>query len=62
PPAPPRPPRASRPPDGERLWQFQHIASPAPKGATVSAPYRALAAGETVVVQRDRAFYAFPVA
>ncbi|MEV3894581.1 PQQ-binding-like beta-propeller repeat protein [Streptomyces anulatus] len=48
--------------DGERLWKFQDIGSAGPKGATVSAPYRALAAGETVVVQRDRAFYAFPVA
>ncbi|MFD8407013.1 PQQ-binding-like beta-propeller repeat protein [Streptomyces anulatus] len=48
--------------DGERLWKFQDIGSADPKGATVSAPYRALAAGETVLVQRDRAFYAFPVA
>ncbi|MGC5529340.1 PQQ-binding-like beta-propeller repeat protein [Streptomyces sp. SR-10] len=47
--------------DGERLWKFQDIGSAGPKGATVSASYRALAAGETVVVQRDRAFYAFPV-
>lgn len=48
--------------DGERLWKFQDIGSADPKGATVSASYRALAAGETVVVQRDRAFYAFPIA
>ncbi|WP_406148948.1 PQQ-binding-like beta-propeller repeat protein [Streptomyces anulatus] len=48
--------------DGERLWKFQDIGSADPKGATVSASYRALTAGETVVVQRDRAFYAFPVA
>lgn len=48
--------------DGERLWKFQDIGSADPKGATVSASYRALAAGETVVVQRDRSFYAFPVA
>ncbi|MEV2263566.1 PQQ-binding-like beta-propeller repeat protein [Streptomyces anulatus] len=48
--------------DGERLWKFQDIGSAGPKGATVSASYRTLAAGETVVVQRDRAFYAFPVA
>ncbi|MFI1932086.1 PQQ-binding-like beta-propeller repeat protein [Streptomyces sp. NPDC020330] len=48
--------------DGERLWKFQDIGSADPKGATVSAPYRVLAAGETVVVQRDRSFYAFPVA
>ncbi|MFJ4705345.1 PQQ-binding-like beta-propeller repeat protein [Streptomyces anulatus] len=48
--------------DGERLWKFQDIGSADPKGATVSASYRALAAGRTVVVQRDRAFYAFPVA
>ncbi|OLO30881.1 serine/threonine protein kinase [Streptomyces sp. MNU77] len=48
--------------DGERLWKFQDIGSADPKGATVTASYRALAAGETVLVQRDRAFYAFPVA
>ncbi|MFI7291181.1 PQQ-binding-like beta-propeller repeat protein [Streptomyces anulatus] len=48
--------------DGERLWKFQDIGSADPKGATVSAWYRALAAGETVVVQRGRSFYAFPVA
>ncbi|WP_228990192.1 PQQ-binding-like beta-propeller repeat protein [Streptomyces sp. DH8] len=48
--------------DGERLWKFQDIGSAGPKGATVSAPYRVLAAGKTVVVQRDRSFYAFPVA
>ncbi|MFJ8971259.1 PQQ-binding-like beta-propeller repeat protein [Streptomyces anulatus] len=48
--------------DGERLWKFQDIGSADPKGATVSASYRALTAGETVVVQRDRGFYAFPVA
>lgn len=48
--------------DGERLWKFQDIGSADPKGATVSASYRALAVGETVVVQRDRSFYAFPVA
>ncbi|WP_405193293.1 PQQ-binding-like beta-propeller repeat protein [Streptomyces anulatus] len=48
--------------DGERLWKFQDIGSADPKGATVSASYRALTAGETVVVQRDRAFYAFRVA
>ncbi|MEU3150449.1 outer membrane protein assembly factor BamB family protein [Streptomyces griseus] len=48
--------------DGERLWKFQDIGSADPKGATVNAPYRALAFGETVVVQRDRSFYAFPVA
>jgi outer membrane protein assembly factor BamB len=48
--------------DGERLWKFQDIGSADPKGATVSASYRALAVGATVVVQRDRSFYAFPVA
>ncbi|MFI2358063.1 PQQ-binding-like beta-propeller repeat protein [Streptomyces anulatus] len=48
--------------DGERLWKFQDIGSADPKGATVSASYRALTAGETLVVQRDRAFYAFRVA
>ncbi|MBK3531831.1 PQQ-binding-like beta-propeller repeat protein [Streptomyces sp. MBT72] len=48
--------------DGERLWKFQDIGSAGPKGETVSASYRTLAFGETVVVQRDRSFYAFPVA
>ncbi|MFJ9110385.1 PQQ-binding-like beta-propeller repeat protein [Streptomyces sp. NPDC102283] len=48
--------------DGERLWKFQDIGSADPKGATVSTAYRTLAAGEIVVVQRDRAFYGFPVA
>ncbi|MER7695254.1 PQQ-binding-like beta-propeller repeat protein [Streptomyces sp. NPDC096095] len=48
--------------DGERLWKFQDIGSADPKGATVSASYRALTVGETVIVQRDRSFYAFPVA
>ncbi|MZF52691.1 PQQ-binding-like beta-propeller repeat protein [Streptomyces sp. SID5594] len=48
--------------DGERLWKFQDIGAAEPKGATVSAPYRALAVGAHVIVQRDRAFYAFPVA
>ncbi|WP_327329756.1 PQQ-binding-like beta-propeller repeat protein [Streptomyces sp. NBC_01208] len=48
--------------DGRRLWKFQDIGAPGPDGATVSAPYRVLAAGKTsVVVQRERAFYAFPV-
>ncbi|MFD4178475.1 hypothetical protein ACFWQA_33505, partial [Streptomyces anulatus] len=49
-------------PAGDRLWQCPAIGPAPPKGATVSASYRALTAGETVVVQRDRAFYAFPVA
>ncbi|MBT2428691.1 PQQ-binding-like beta-propeller repeat protein [Streptomyces sp. ISL-112] len=48
--------------DGERLWKFQDIGAADPKGATVSAPYRTLAVGAHIVVQRDRAFYAFPVA
>ncbi|MFE4450765.1 PQQ-binding-like beta-propeller repeat protein [Streptomyces sp. NPDC056796] len=48
--------------DGRRLWKFQDIGAQAPDGATVSAPYRVLAAGKTSVVQRERAFYAFPVA
>ncbi|MFE2292854.1 PQQ-binding-like beta-propeller repeat protein [Streptomyces sp. NPDC059452] len=48
--------------DGERLWKFQDIGVADPKGATVSAPYRAFAVGKSVIVQRDRAFYAFPVA
>lgn len=47
--------------DGRRLWKFQDIGVQDPKGATVSAPYRVLAAGKTAVVQRERAFYAFPV-
>ncbi len=47
--------------DGRRLWKFQDIGAQDPKGAKVSAPYRVLAAGSTVVVQRERAFYAFPV-
>ncbi|MDQ0987028.1 PQQ-binding-like beta-propeller repeat protein [Streptomyces sp. V2I9] len=47
--------------DGERLWKFQDIGSADPKGATVSAPYRVLAVGKIVVVQRDRSFYSFPV-
>ncbi|MEV4878778.1 outer membrane protein assembly factor BamB family protein [Streptomyces cyaneofuscatus] len=48
--------------DGERLWKFQDIGAAAPKGATVSAPYRTVAVGAHIIVQRDRAFYAFPVA
>ncbi|ROV69246.1 serine/threonine protein kinase [Streptomyces globisporus] len=48
--------------DGERLWKFQDIGSADPKGETVRASYRTLAFGKTVVVQRDRSFYAFPVA
>ncbi|MFG2625568.1 PQQ-binding-like beta-propeller repeat protein [Streptomyces sp. NPDC048473] len=48
--------------DGRRLWKFQDIGSQDPKGPTVTAPYRVLASGKTAVVQRDRIFYAFPVA
>lgn len=48
--------------DGERLWKFQDIGVADPKGATVSASYRTLAVGGNVIVQRDRSFYAFPVA
>ncbi|MEW1610856.1 MULTISPECIES: PQQ-binding-like beta-propeller repeat protein [unclassified Streptomyces] len=48
--------------DGERLWKFQDVGAADPKGATVSAPYRALTVGGSVVVQRDRSFYAFPAA
>ncbi|MFP1665778.1 PQQ-binding-like beta-propeller repeat protein [Streptomyces cavourensis] len=48
--------------DGERLWKFQDIGVADPKGETVSAPYRALASGANVIVQRARSFYAFPVA
>ncbi|MFI1185098.1 PQQ-binding-like beta-propeller repeat protein [Streptomyces californicus] len=47
---------------GERLWKFQDIGAAEPKGATVSAPYRVLTVGKTAVVQRERSFYAFPVA
>ncbi|WP_405750333.1 PQQ-binding-like beta-propeller repeat protein [Streptomyces sp. NBC_00012] len=47
--------------DGRRLWKFQDIGTQDPKGPTVTAPYRVLAAGRTAVVQRDRIFYAFPV-
>ncbi|MFJ4964087.1 PQQ-binding-like beta-propeller repeat protein [Streptomyces sp. NPDC088729] len=48
--------------DGRRLWKFQDIGAAEPAGATVSAPYRVLTVGTTVVVQRDRSFYAFPAA
>ncbi|MGY3679718.1 outer membrane protein assembly factor BamB family protein [Streptomyces sp. TE33382] len=48
--------------DGRRLWKFQDIGVQDPKGAAVTAPYRTLTTGRTVVVQRDRAFYAFTVA
>ncbi|WP_327369841.1 outer membrane protein assembly factor BamB family protein [Streptomyces sp. NBC_01217] len=48
--------------DGRRLWKFQDIGSQDPKGPTVTAPYRVLAYGRTAVVQRERIFYAFPVA
>ncbi|MFB7912833.1 PQQ-binding-like beta-propeller repeat protein [Streptomyces sp. NPDC056061] len=48
--------------DGRRLWKFQDIGAQDPKGPTVTAPYRVLATGRTAVVQRDRIFYAFPVA
>ncbi|MDP9952134.1 MULTISPECIES: PQQ-binding-like beta-propeller repeat protein [Streptomyces] len=47
---------------GERLWKFQDIGAAEPKGATVSAPYRVLTVGKTAIVQRERSFYAFPVA
>lgn len=48
--------------DGRRLWKFQDIGAQDPRGATVSGPYRALAAGGTTVVQRERTFYAFRLA
>ncbi|MEU9620324.1 PQQ-binding-like beta-propeller repeat protein [Streptomyces sp. NPDC048155] len=48
--------------DGRRLWKFQDIGSQDPKGPTVTAPYRVLPSGSTAVVQRERIFYAFPVA
>ncbi|WP_235023908.1 outer membrane protein assembly factor BamB family protein [Streptomyces sp. WAC05374] len=48
--------------DGRRLWKFQDAGVRAPGGADISAPYIALAAGTgTVVVRRDRTFYALPV-
>ncbi|MDW4902227.1 PQQ-binding-like beta-propeller repeat protein [Streptomyces californicus] len=47
---------------GERLWKFQDIGAAEPEGATVSAPYRVLTVGKTAIVQRERSFYAFPVA
>ncbi|MET8056016.1 PQQ-binding-like beta-propeller repeat protein [Streptomyces microflavus] len=48
--------------DGERLWKFQDIGVADPKGATVSASYRTFTVGGSAIVQRDRSFYAFPVA
>lgn len=48
--------------DGRRLWKFQDIGAQDPKGPTVTAPYRVLVSGTTAVIQRDRIFYAFPVA
>lgn len=48
--------------DGERLWKFQDIGVADPKGATVSASYRTFTVGAHAIVQRDRSFYAFPVA
>ncbi|MFF3729771.1 PQQ-binding-like beta-propeller repeat protein [Streptomyces sp. NPDC002476] len=48
--------------DGRRLWKFQDIGAPEPDGPTVTAPYRVLATDGTAIVQRDRVFYAFPVA
>ncbi|MGW2179933.1 outer membrane protein assembly factor BamB family protein [Streptomyces sp. NPDC001732] len=48
--------------DGRRLWKFQDIGVQDPKGAAVTAPYRVLPTGRLVVVQRDRMFYALPVA
>lgn len=51
--------------DGRRLWKFQDIGvqdpEKDPKGATALAPYRVRTSGGTAVVQRGRAFYAFPV-
>ncbi|WP_406383909.1 PQQ-binding-like beta-propeller repeat protein [Streptomyces sp. NBC_01618] len=48
--------------DGRRLWKFQDIGAQDPKGPTVTAPYRVLVSGTSAVIQRDRIFYAFPVA
>lgn len=48
--------------EGRRLWKFQDIGAQDPKGPAVTAPYRVLVSGASAVVQRDRIFYAFPVA
>ncbi|MFD6534274.1 PQQ-binding-like beta-propeller repeat protein [Streptomyces sp. NPDC060184] len=48
--------------DGRRLWKFQDIGVAEPEGAAVTTPYRALTIGQTAVVLRGRAVYAFPVA
>ncbi|MFF4175375.1 PQQ-binding-like beta-propeller repeat protein [Streptomyces sp. NPDC001750] len=48
--------------DGRRLWKFQDIGAQEPDGPTITAPYRVLATDGTAIVQRDRVFYAFPVA
>ncbi|MEU2433826.1 PQQ-binding-like beta-propeller repeat protein [Streptomyces sp. NPDC007861] len=42
--------------DGSRLWKFQDAG-----GRTAVPGYRALVAGSTAVVWRDRAFYALPL-
>ncbi|MFI6107812.1 PQQ-binding-like beta-propeller repeat protein [Streptomyces sp. NPDC051310] len=48
--------------DGRRLWKFQDAGVREPGGQETSAPYTALAAGpRTVLVRRDRTFYALPV-
>ncbi|WP_052411599.1 PQQ-binding-like beta-propeller repeat protein [Streptomyces sp. NRRL S-118] len=48
--------------DGRRLWKFQDAGVQGPGGTETFAPYTALAAGpRTVVVRRDRTFYALPV-
>nr|WP_104789062.1 PQQ-binding-like beta-propeller repeat protein [Streptomyces sp. QL37]PPQ59702.1 serine/threonine protein kinase [Streptomyces sp. QL37] len=47
--------------DGRRLWKFQDIGAQDPEGGAAGTPYRVLATGRTAVVQRERAFYAFPV-
>lgn len=48
--------------DGRRLWKFQDIGVADPKGAAVTGPYRTLTTGQTAVLLRGRAVYAFPVA
>ncbi|MFD6425992.1 PQQ-binding-like beta-propeller repeat protein [Streptomyces sp. NPDC060198] len=47
--------------DGRRLWKFQDIGVAEPKGAAVTGPYRTLTTGQSAVVLRGRAVYAFPV-
>ncbi|WP_443077253.1 outer membrane protein assembly factor BamB family protein [Streptomyces sp. SP18CS02] len=51
--------------DGRRLWKFQNAGASGPPSPRTenetAAPYTALAATGSVVVRRDRMFYALPV-